>query len=232
MVSGGEPTLWDNLSSFLHHLANKEYLCFLDINGTMLPTSVLEVLVNTDVVPRISLDSIYEHEHNKNRGEFTKTISNISLLLEMNVPLRITTVLSKTNINSLSSLAEWIAKKGIKKWHICKVLNFSAPDELRITDNESHLATYNVINEYGDDIDIILCNSSDSIDSYSSFVIDGEGNCFTTESNENTVGIKVQFGNIYENSISDIWLNTPLNYRRCHYMKYLLHANTSVRISK
>ena len=214
VISGGEPTLCTALPSILRRMSKCDFLCLLDTNGIILSRELLDTLQCTDVIPRISLDSIYEHEHNVNRGNYKKTVSNIFLMLEKNIPLRLNTVLNRTNLNSLFKLAEWMLGNGIKKWHIFKLQKTFAPPNLWISDEEAKSTLEALVENYGDKIDILYKFSSNN-DGFSSFIVDSEGGCFSTEKQ------KVNFGNIYTKELSPIWLNTQLDYRLRHYIKYL-----------
>lgn len=217
LISGGEPTLNDNLCGFLERLSDYFFLMMIDTNGVLMSEELLGIYKRGKIIPRVSVDSIKKEIHNINRGKFENTLLNINRLLDNNVDIRINTVLYKDNAVYLEEMAEWLVKKGIKKWHIFKVQKEFAPQEIWIDDAYAKCIIDNIFLKYSEKINII-CKFSSRNDSFSSFVIDNEGNCFSTD-NDNKK--KVVFGNIIENSISEIWSNTPDDYKLRHYKKHL-----------
>lgn len=223
MVSGGEPTLYKNLPWFLSELSQNEFLILLDTNGTLIKDELLDVIKTTSVIPRISLDSIYKNEHDFNRGMFNDTLSNIIKMRNMNIDLRINTVLNKSNAKNLNELAKWLCKNGITKWHIFKLQQAFAPPDIWLGDYETIDVLSNIQKIYGKDIDILYKFSKNN-DGFASFVIDSEGNCFSTQTKEG-YNKKYFFGNIAKKSLKEIWRSTPMDFKLNHYNKYLSYTN-------
>lgn len=221
LLSGGEPTLYDDLPFLLRSIAEHSFLCLLDTNGIQISDDLLNALTETDIIPRVSLDSSNEYEHNYNRGDFKKTVSTIDAMIRSKINLRVNTVLNSINLYSLENMAEWLLRKGIKKWHIYKLQKDFAPCEIWVDDKDAEEMINSLLSNYSDKLDI-LCKFSRLNDGYSSFIIDGEGNCFSTSNGIASFIEKVNFGNIYSNELSEIWENTPLEYRRRHLNKYLV----------
>ncbi|MDR0221883.1 MAG: radical SAM protein [Lachnospiraceae bacterium] len=220
IVSGGEPTLYNELPFFLENMNQQNFSCFLDTNGVIISSAMINILTKTDIITRISLDSINEHEHNYNRGNFKETLANIQRMLDKDIQIRVNTVINSLNLKSMPSLADWLIQKRIRKWHIYKLQEKFAPREIWVDDNEVEAVISSLIGVYGNKI-TILCKYSHTNDGFSSFIIDGEGNCFSTDNAANISQAKTDFGNIYNSDISIIWQKTPLDYRLRHYSKFL-----------
>ena len=224
MLSGGEPTLNANLPQIIQRISNDHYLCLLDTNGTNLSNELICAINDTTIIPRISLDSIDPQVNNSCRGATDIVLNNIRLLLRNNIYPRINTVLTAANIDCVDSLAEWLISNGIKKWHIFKLQSLFAPEWLWITD-ESFVKTINRLREkYGEQIDI-LSKYGQEKDKYASFVIDAEGNCFSTNNLSQSCSKKTIFGNLESKTLYEIWNNCPPNYKRRHYKKYIYVSN-------
>lgn len=217
LISGGEPTLNDKLCDFLERLSDCVFLMMIDTNGVVMSEELLEIYKKGKIIPRVSIDSIKEEIHNINRGKFGNTLLNINRLLENKVDVRINTVLHKDNALYLEEMAEWLVEKGINKWHIFKLQKEFAPQRIWIDDTYAKCIIDNILLKFSEKISII-CKFSSKNDGFSSFVVDSEGNCFSTDNGNNR---KVVFGNIFENSIIEIWNKTPNDYKLRHYKKHL-----------
>lgn len=227
MVSGGEPTLYKELSSFLTNLSKGDFLCLLDTNGVNIDDELLNVLKKTKVIPRISLDSVYENEHNANRGMFANSIKNIIRLRGEGIDLRINTVINRRNVKNLGDLAEWLCMNGISKWHLFKLQQAFAPKDIWISDDEVKDILTDLNRKYGKKMDLLFKFSKNN-DGFASFVIDSEGVCFSTKNTKCGYGEKKVFGDLTQKKLSDIWMSTPMDYRIRHYNKYLSYINKEV----
>ena len=223
MISGGEPTLYTHLSSFLSNLSNGNNLCLLDTNGVMIDDSLLKILKENNVISRISLDSIYENEHNKNRGMFSETLKNIIKLKKAGIDFRINTVINKVNIDSLPDMAEWMYLNKITKWHIFKLQSAFAPKDIWV-DEQKVIDMLSYLQEKYDGKINILFKFSKNNDNFASFMVDSSGVCFSTRNKETSESEKYVFGSITNDSLHDIWKNTPMDFRLRHYDKYLMYA--------
>ena len=224
IVSGGEPTLYKHLPEFLLKLSNGNYFCLLDTNGTLITEELIDTLKKTNVIARISLDSINASEHDTNRGMFNATLANIIKMRKENIDLRINTVLNKMNAKNIDDLAKWISKNGIKKWHVFKLQRAFSSPELWIDDTETTNILSHLEKTFGTDIDILF-KFSKTNDGFASFVIDSDGICFSTQNKTIGCNQKHVFGDITQESLSEIWQNTPVEYRLRHYNKYLSYTN-------
>lgn len=219
LISGGEPTLYNNLPNFLYKIYNSNFLIMLDTNGVSISDNLIDILKKTNVYPRISLDSIDKEIHDKNRGDFINTFQNIQKLLNNKINVRINTVIHQNNILELEKLAEFMINSGIKTWHLFKLQKEFAPQSLWLEDSLVEETVSHLKYKYGEQLNI-LCKFTKSNDSFASFVIDSQGNCFSTNNKSNTEK-KVIFGNVLEKNLQYIWQKTPLDYRLRHYKKHL-----------
>ena len=218
LISGGEPTLNPELNNILTLFAEKDFYITLDSNAVVLDDKTIDILaMYRNIIPRISLDSNTAKIHNKYRGFFDQTFSNITKLIERGVDVRINTVLHNENAAMLNEMAEWLITIGIKKWHIFKLQPQFAPSNLHISDDlaESTISALKV--HYAKYISI-NCKFSKENDGFASFVVDSELNCFSTD---NRTKVKVIFGNLMEKGISEIWKETTMDFKIRHISKYL-----------
>ena len=123
----------------------------------------------------------------------------------------------RDNYNELIQLAEWIVDNNIQYWHIFKLQRDFASMNLWISDKDSDKVINNLRENYAEKIKI-LCKFSKSNDGFSSFVVDSEGNCFSSKNSH-----KYVFGNLFNESLKSIWLKSPIDYRKSHCDKYLFN---------
>lgn len=218
LISGGEPTLNPKLPEILYKMSQKGFYITLDTNGINISDTILEIISkNKNIVPRISLDSSFPEIHDKYRGNFNDTISNILKMLDLGIDLRINTVMHCKNVMLLDNMAQMLVAFGIKKWHIFKVQGAFAPSDLVISNELAQETISKIKDKYSDKI-IINCKFTKENDGFASFVIDPGLNCFSTNNDEKE---KVIFGNLLNNNIIDIRRHTEINYRSRHIKKYL-----------
>lgn len=218
LVSGGEPTLNTSIIPLLKKLTGCDLYVTLDSNGVGWSKELIGAVAgDPDIVVRISLDSEQADIHNANRGHYDQTIRTIRSLIDHGKIPRINTVLHSGNCTQLRSFADFLIALGIEKWHIYKVQGEFAPKDLIIDDAAAEKCISDLLDYVGDRIKV-LCKFTSNNDGFASFVIDSEGNAFSSD-NENHK--KVVFGNIFTSSISDIWRSAPYDYRLRHIMKYV-----------
>lgn len=222
MLSGGEPFLNPELAFLIEMITDERFLCELDTNGTIFTDELINTISKKYIIPRVSLDSVNPLVHNHVRSGFDRTMDTLCRLKEKNIEYRINTVLHGYNKDSIFQLAEWIKDEGIKKWHIFKLQRLFAPEEIWISDEETAEIVSKLKNHYGNKIDI-LCKFSISNDGFASFMIDSEGNCFSTYKKD-----KILFGNLFEESITKIWQRLPNDYKFNHLNKYFWYAGKQV----
>ena len=218
MISGGEPFLNPELAFLIEMITDERFLCELDTNGTMFTDDLISIISDKFIIPRVSLDSLDPKVHNQLRGGFDRTIDTLHRLKEKNIEYRINTVLHGYNKESIFQLAEWIKDEGIKKWHVFKLQRLFAPEEIWLSDEETAEIVSELNDRYGNIIDI-LCKFSINNDGFASFMIDSEGNCFSTYKMD-----KILFGNVFEEPVTKIWQRLPNDYKFNHLNKYFWYV--------
>lgn len=218
LVSGGEPTLNASIIPLLKELSECDLYVTLDSNGIGWSDELIKVVSeDKSIVVRISLDSEQASIHNANRGRFDHTIKTIKALISKGKYPRINTVLHNGNCRCLRSFADFLISLGIAKWHIYKVQGDFAPEDLIIDDGVAAKAVSDLLYYVGDKIKV-LCKFTSDNDGFASFVIDSEGNAFSSDNKNHK---KVVFGNIFSRDISDVWRSAPYDYRLRHIKKYV-----------
>ncbi len=110
-ITGGEPALVPDLVkhtvSYARNL-NRPYTIGLQTNGTLLDLDILMFLKKHNVQVGVSLDGP-PFVQEKLRGRAADTYKGLQFLESLNIPFRITTVLSMVNIEHLTSLVTLLA---------------------------------------------------------------------------------------------------------------------------
>lgn len=219
VISGGEPTLNPELISFLKLINSNLFFCALDTNGVSFSKHLVNTVKSKYIIPRISLDSLNEEINNDVRGMYDRVLLTINYLLREEVEFRINTVLSSRNKDDLENLGKWMIANNIKRWHIFKLQRTYAPKDLWISDEETQKIITNLQKKVGNELHI-LSKFITKTDGFASFIIDSSGECFSSKGTE-----KICFGNIFQQSIQEIWGNTPIEYRSRHINKYIYYRN-------
>lgn len=104
-LSGGESLVRDDIGEIIQHIKSKRIECRLTSNGILVPEKISEIK-GLDCIT-ISLDG-YEHVHDKYRGKgsYQKAIYAIQCAKKNNIPLHVSTVLTKANLQCLDWLFE------------------------------------------------------------------------------------------------------------------------------
>jgi len=104
---GGEPLVKKDISQIIDFIKKKNLECALTSNGYLVP-NLLETVKKLDLLV-LSLDGREEnHDANREKGSWKKVMTALKLAYEYHIPLQISTVLTKHNLNDL----EWLANLG------------------------------------------------------------------------------------------------------------------------
>ena len=118
VITGGEPFLKNGIDRALNFaLENFTYVSVLS-NGYTVPNEVLEIIKNRDNVSvQISIDGKEgNHDNIRNvEGAYKRTIENIKLLVECNVPIQISFTLNDQNLEDLDDVIILSKSLGCKK---------------------------------------------------------------------------------------------------------------------
>lgn len=112
-VSGGEPTLWNDLPDFIKKIKELGYLVKLDTNGTN--PQMLKKLVNNKLVDYVAMDiknsqQAYLKTAGKGNFDISKIIESVDFLKQNKVPYEFRTTLIKGhhNLAEIKKIAEWL----------------------------------------------------------------------------------------------------------------------------
>lgn len=126
VISGGEPTLMDDLKGKIIQIKKLGFLIKLDTNGTRF--EVLQDLINSNLVDYVAMDvkndlNSYLMTINKNDFDLTDVIKSINLLLENRVDYEFRTTLVKEfhNEESIINMAKML--KGAKRIYLQKFIS-------------------------------------------------------------------------------------------------------------
>lgn len=172
-LGGGEPTLNPMLGEIIDYISAHEIAILVDTNGTTEELQkIISVVKRNDVLVRVSIDSLNDEIIQKVRpykGKIEISVAerikkNIAMLLDNEVGVTVQTVLSRINLKEMKEIADFLVKKGIKRWHIsgvkysekCK----SSYDSISITEKEI-LETQKRLSEYKKYIDITFAYEKD-----------------------------------------------------------------------
>jgi len=113
-IEGGEPLLYPHIEYVLKTLKNNHHRIRLLTNGTSFTPSIMQTIKNNftkyDVL-QISVHGHNSHLHNKIVGRsdsFTLLNKNLDSLQSMNIPVRISAVVTKENLDHLTDIYMFI----------------------------------------------------------------------------------------------------------------------------
>lgn len=138
-ITGGEPTMYP----YFEKLVEKSKRLGMD---TLLATNAYDIEPFMDIIKKyvdivfVSIDGS-EYTHNRFRGmqdAYEKSLKNIKRLISFNVPVRISTVVSKNNLSDLENIIEQVCNLGVFRIHFTVLVNVgrAANGEMQIDANE------------------------------------------------------------------------------------------------
>lgn len=227
-ITGGEPLLHPCLKEILKYIYDKGMKTTLFTNGCLIDDEWCAFFksVYLDSI-KISIDSISEYLHCESRKENTLNLvlSNIEKLIQNNIHVIITTIVTKKNRNKIDEVIQYFQKKNSKIVHnidsyVPERLNMSdpniiSPEEYGLIISErcmkSGLRTASLRNHY--------CGFA-----FNYLFVDSIGNIKLCP----TLPYKFNIGNIYYISIEDCWnkvikqfYGLTCKYKNtCKYYKY------------
>ena len=231
-LTGGEPLLYKDLDDLLAFLASKKLTIYIETNGTLFSKDTLESFRSANVSQvSVSLDAASKEIHDKIRGvkgSFQRTLKGMRLLSETGLNFQVIMTLQRDNraeIPAIIRLSEKLYANSLKintllpcgrgktafeqkqnlkleelidlyrmieeEWHSANSLDiiFDLPPAFRSIEDLKRrgINECRILNILG-----ILANGD--------FSICGIGQ--TTE--------ELRMGNIYDDSISEVWYNNPM----------------------
>ena len=186
-LTGGEPTMNKYLPQIIDIFNSKCGIC-IDTNGTIpLSNVLLKKLQESNVLVRITLDSVNQDllytlrpEKNQRKDSLTNIINNLSSLKKYGVNVLIETVLTQKNISFLDDVEKTIIKLGFKRWHLygvnkCKkCLNIY--ESIKVSNDEIRKVYHSLSDKYGEQIDISVTCDEKTSTANAVILIDSDGN--------------------------------------------------------
>ena len=188
-LSGGEPTLNPRLADIMK-LFNGKTNCVLNTNGTTPQLEkLLPVLKETNTFVRMTIDTFDNDLLNTLRppvhmpkggyDQISKFKKNIRLMQEAEVPFMIHTVITSKNLPTTEQIAEELIKLGIKRWHMYSV-DYSEKckdffDEIKVTKDQMRVNHKNLVEKYGDRLEITSALSEVSFRERAVLLVDSTG---------------------------------------------------------
>lgn len=118
-ITGGEPLTCASLVPVLNLAISRGMEVELLTNGTLLDASFLRTIKGQLKRIGISLDGTKQsHDFIRGKGNYSKTISSLSLLVSENIPFSVFITLNSLNRGSLVSLVREAARMGAMNVHI------------------------------------------------------------------------------------------------------------------
>ena len=104
-LSGGEPLLREDIGEIIAYINKKGIGCGLNTNGFLVPEKIEDISTVDNIT--ISLDGDKDaHEANRGRGTFEKVMEAIRVIKKSKIPLHVSTVITRNNINSIGYIME------------------------------------------------------------------------------------------------------------------------------
>lgn len=119
-LTGGEPTLRDDLEDIVSYVVKSGLNTRLITNGTILSKERLEKLYELGLRNiMISIDGDAEY-HNKERGEyaFERAIQTINNAIQLNMFVRVNSVAWRDNANCILEMPKYLSDLGVKVYSI------------------------------------------------------------------------------------------------------------------
>ena len=136
--------------------------------------SLLEVVKRKKIIFRVSLDSIDTSVNDYLRGKTSHVIEGINYLRDLDIDVRINTVITKYNMDCLDSLAHYLIEKRIKSWTLFRLVGKEQNIQYGCFNENIDLLYKHLCNLYGDKLDIFIIMFPKK--THSLFLIDGYGN--------------------------------------------------------
>lgn len=221
-LSGGEPMLFPDIDRIIRRI-DSDISITIDTNGTF-PEIIRKharLFRDRDIIFRITIDSIDNMVLSSLRPSrtkedyFQKIDETISFLIENNINVMVHSVVSQTNKDRLSFLADYLLEKRIYRWNLNKVLVVGDcdTDGIEISDEDFVFVTNEIIKSYGEKIDI---EASYTVFTRSVLIITPSGDMYTHDY-LNGQRIQIESDCIQKNTIFD-YLD-----KKNHYLEYFRH---------
>ena len=146
-LSGGEPTLYPHFEKLVKKTKNAGLATLIATNAYDIESSIEIIKKYVDIV-FVSIDGT-EDTHDLFRGQpgaFSKSICNIKKLISFGIPVRISTVVSKNNLNELEKIIKIVSELGVFQIHFTVLVNVGrAKTGDQLINNDEYRNIMNVI---------------------------------------------------------------------------------------
>jgi radical SAM protein with 4Fe4S-binding SPASM domain len=118
-ITGGEPTLREDLAEIIGIACRLGYCILLSTNGSLLDPEAARVIAECRVHLELSLDGATAETHDMIRGctgSFASAVEAAECLLEYNADFVVSTVLLQQNIHCLEEMLSLVGRLGAAKW--------------------------------------------------------------------------------------------------------------------
>ena len=226
-LAGGEPLLRKDFFDIAHYASDKDIQVFLTTNGTKMNEAAIKKLKEIGIEKvTVSLEGVTEHTHDalRGKGSFKKTMKGLKLLLQhgMNVETAIT--VCKYNIEEIPLIVQFCEENGVSGVQMNRLVTVGRGSHLREYTREECKKIGIMVSEMSENYrDYIEPNPSFEIcrmklEKCSSDVVAktvcGTGFSFwcvlwNGDVTPCLLMRDVVFGNIKEQSLSEIWNTSP-----------------------
>lgn len=113
-ITGGEPFLYKELDDLIEFISSKfpNVNITISTNGISVNTALLLKHVKTIHSINVSIDGMErEHDQLRGHGSFKKTIFNLTKLCEIDIAVKINTVISNVNFSSIQKFDRYMKEK-------------------------------------------------------------------------------------------------------------------------
>jgi radical SAM protein with 4Fe4S-binding SPASM domain len=117
LISGGEPLLYKDLKTYLEHTQALKIRRVLFTNGILINSQNISWLDVDEI--QFSLDGwVKGHEQLRGRGTFEPTIQGIHIANAEGIPVSISTMIHRYNLNEFDRIREFIEKINAIEWGV------------------------------------------------------------------------------------------------------------------
>lgn len=123
-ISGGEPTKYPFFDQLVKKTHEMGFQTLIATNAYDIASYIETIKQYVDIV-FVSIDGT-PSTHNKFRGKkdaYEKTMHNIQALISQKIPVRISTVVSKANLNELEDIIDSVSQLGVFQIHFTAMVN-------------------------------------------------------------------------------------------------------------
>lgn len=226
-ITGGEPFCDENLFDYLKYAHNKIPIITISTNGFLIDEKTIELLKKYGVNKYIiSLDGTEEyHDHFRGKKDaFKKALSAIKLLINENMEVKVRSVLTKDNEESLLNLIDITNTLKIKRHEILPVCPIGRANEnMTLSSSEYKIFLINALKKINSlertnitfqlkpvfyQEDLFINAPVDCREKSLSYRCDSFSNSLEICYNGDVIGcsfVRIPVGNIRNNTIKELW---------------------------